>query len=403
MEYILSSDQHRFENNCLRYTFQKPIRFQNQYISLTSMIFNNYFEKISDRFKLTIKNKTQSHTIKFKNGSYYTSDISKIIEELVYIDGIESNYLRNEIDYSTFDQEEFVNVKICKYCNSEFNHPYNNRYIILYEICDKEKLKYILENNDFNEEVNTLARNYYDSLDNDGCKRIVYKQIDDKNRYYADSSCLTYLKKEIRNSIMPKNIKDIDMVNAHPVILNFLCKKNNVDCNILKNYIENRELILSSFGEDRKIVKQLFLSILTGGFKDIYSDNKQTNNYLKLFEQEVIRIQNYFYNNDKRYLDIDYNYKGKNLSRIILDIENQILQNMINYFTGKNVNILILEYDGLKIYTDKHSKHFSINELELNIYKNIGINIKLFFKNIEDSFSEFGIRCNTDNIKIKTL
>ena len=47
---------------------------------------------------------------------------------------------------------------------------------ILYEICDKEKLKYFLENNDFNEEVNNLARNYYDSLDNDGCKRIVYKQ-----------------------------------------------------------------------------------------------------------------------------------------------------------------------------------------------------------------------------------
>ena len=140
---------------------------------------------------------------------------------------------------------------------------------------------------------------------------------------------------------------------AHPVILNYLCKKNNVDCNILKNYIENRELILSSFSEDRKSVKELFLSILNGGFKDIYSDNKQTNNYLKLFENEIIRIQNYFYTNDKRYLDIDYNYKGKNLSRIILDIENQILQIMINYFTSKNVNILTLEYDGLKIYTDK--------------------------------------------------
>ena len=69
---------------------------------------------------------------------------------------------------------------------------------------------------------------------------------------------------------------------------------------------------------------------------------------------------------------------------------------MINYFTSKNINILTLEYDGLKIYTDKCSKHFSI---ELNIDKNIGINIKLAFRNIEDNFPEFGIRCNTDNIK----
>ena len=202
---------------------------------------------------------------------------------------------------------------------------------------------------------------------------------------------------------MPKNIKDIDMINCHPVILNYLCKKNNIECNILKNYIDNRELILSSFGEDRKIVKELFLSILNGGFKDIYSDEKQTNNYLKLFENEIIRIQNYFCINDKRYSDIDYNYKGKNLSRIILDIENQILQIMINYFISKNVNILTLEYDGLKIYTDRHSKHFSINELELNIYEKIGINVKLAFKNIEDKLLEFGIRVSTDNTKHKNI
>ena len=81
MEYILTSDQHKFKNNYLRYTFQKPIRFQNQHISLTSMIFYNYFENISDKFKLIIKNKTQSHTINFINGSYYASDISNIIDD----------------------------------------------------------------------------------------------------------------------------------------------------------------------------------------------------------------------------------------------------------------------------------------------------------------------------------
>ena len=53
---------------------------------------------------------------------------------------------------------------------------------------------------------------------------------------------------------MPKNIKNIDMINCHPVILRYLCK-NGIDCNILKNYIENRELILSSFGEDEKLLK----------------------------------------------------------------------------------------------------------------------------------------------------
>ena len=58
------------------------------------------------------------------------------------------------------------------------------------------------------------------------------------------------------------------------------------------------------------------------------------------------------------------NYLGKNLSRIILDIENQILQIMINHFVLKRVNIFTLEYDGLKIYSDSKTKHFSINDLE---------------------------------------
>ena len=81
MEYILTINQHGIKNNCLRYTFQKPIRFQNQYISLKNMIFYNYFENILDKFKLTIKNKAQSYIINFTNGSFYASDISKIIDD----------------------------------------------------------------------------------------------------------------------------------------------------------------------------------------------------------------------------------------------------------------------------------------------------------------------------------
>ena len=146
----------------------------------------------------------------------------------------------------------------------------------------KKKLLYILENNDFTQEVNNLARNYYESLDDFGRKRIGFKQkARHKGRYYGVGSCLSYLKKEIRNSIMPKNIKDVHMINAHPVILLNLCKKNDINCNILKNYVENRDLILDSFGDNRKSVKEMFLTILNGGFKNIYSDDNRINNYLK--------------------------------------------------------------------------------------------------------------------------
>ena len=356
---------------------------------------------ISRGYLLECKNEKYSKKIQiFYNLEEYTKSL---YNELKYIEEIEENYLQNPIDYSNFDQNLFDNTLKCKYCDCEFNHSYNDRCIILNEIVDKEKLLYILNNNNFDQEVNNLAKNYYDSLDNFGRKRVVYKQkYNCKNRYYGVGSCLSYLKKEIRNSIMPKNVKDIDMVNSHPVILLNLCQKNGLYCNVLKNHVENRDLILDSFGDDRKSIKEMFLTILNGGFKDKYSDDNRINNYLKLLEKEIIEIQKYFYTKDKRYFEKGFNYLGKNLSRIILDIENQILQIMINYFVLKRINIFTLEYDGLKIYSDNKSRHFSINDLEKIILEKTGINMKLSFKNIEDSFPEFGIRVLTDNIKMKT-
>ena len=90
--------------------------------------------------------------------------------ELKYIEDIEENYLQNPIDYSNFDQNEFDNTLKCKYCDCEFNHPYNDRCVILNEIVDQEKLKCVLDNNNSDQEVNNLAENYYDSLDNFGRK-----------------------------------------------------------------------------------------------------------------------------------------------------------------------------------------------------------------------------------------
>ena len=76
---------------------------------------------------------------------------------------------------------------------------------------------------------------------------------------------------------------------------------------------------------------------------------------------------------------------------------------MINYFILKRINIFTLEYDGLKIYSDSKSRHFSINDLEKSILEKTGINMELSFKNIEDHFPEFGIRVSTDNIKNENI
>ena len=76
---------------------------------------------------------------------------------------------------------------------------------------------------------------------------------------------------------------------------------------------------------------------------------------------------------------------------------------MINYFVSKRVNIFSLEYDGLKIYSDNKSKHYSINDLEKTILEKTKFNIKLSFKTIEDHFPEFGIRVLTNSIQNENI
>ena len=257
---------------------KKYLKFEN----LKNCIKNNWV--VHSDFECIIDPLTKEHT--FISGCYYleckndkySKDIqcfynleeytNFLYDELEYIENIEQTYLNNPIDYSNFDEKKIS--KECEYCLCEFDNEYNDRIIVLEEIVDKAKLEYIINNNDFNQEVNNLAKNYLESLDDLGRKRVSYKQkTKNKNRYYGIGSCLSYLKKEIRNSIMPKNIKDIDMINCHPVILLNLCQKNKVNCNILKNYVENRDLILNSFGDNRKTIKEMFLSVLNGGFKKI--------------------------------------------------------------------------------------------------------------------------------------
>ena len=62
-------------------------------------------------------------------------------DDLKYIEKIEKECLQNPIDMSCFNQKEFDEVKICRFCKSKFNDCYDDRTIKLQKTCDKEKFK----------------------------------------------------------------------------------------------------------------------------------------------------------------------------------------------------------------------------------------------------------------------
>ena len=83
MEYILNSYDHKVSDNCLRFNFKKPIRFNNQKISLMEIKYYNYFENITNKFNIGIKYKNKLILSTFENGTYNVSDINEIIDDTI--------------------------------------------------------------------------------------------------------------------------------------------------------------------------------------------------------------------------------------------------------------------------------------------------------------------------------
>ena len=78
-EFILNSNEHKINDNTLRFYFKKPIRFTDSNISLTSMIFYNYFPNIDENYKIYVSYNNQTTNINFSKGAYNIDDINDII------------------------------------------------------------------------------------------------------------------------------------------------------------------------------------------------------------------------------------------------------------------------------------------------------------------------------------
>ena len=230
-----------------------------------------------------------------------------MIKELDYIENINENVLNYEIDMSTFKQKEFDNVKICKYCDHDFEKSYNGRKITLTEKVDKYKLKRItddFDNNNINEETQNNLKQYYNSLNKDGEINNIYKQNYNTGRYYSDKFSLQGMFNKVRSSIIHKNCIDVDFKNSIVTIIISLAEKYNLKIPNIVKYSKDRENILKQINSDRMTAKKVIISILNGGFSEKYHDDKTINEFLKNLEKESLFLNQYFYKIDDEKIHI---------------------------------------------------------------------------------------------------
>ena len=83
-ELILNSNEHKVDVDKLRYEFKSPIRFDNNFISITQATFYNFFHNVKQNYEMKVKKDNTYYNISFIDSMLEAQDINKIIyDELI--------------------------------------------------------------------------------------------------------------------------------------------------------------------------------------------------------------------------------------------------------------------------------------------------------------------------------
>lgn len=178
------------------------------------------------------------------------------------------------------------------------------------------------------------------------------------------------LKRELRHTIVNRdNCVDIDMVNAHPCILNQISSLLGAHAPTLDNYIINRRALLEEIIREYKIdyeeAKTIPLIIINGGAR---SSTYSKISWLRELEHEIGKIYDSIMktaigkridlhietvnkkNDDGELIHADgrvINKIGSTINLLLCKIENEILTQCVLFFESKKIAVYTLCFDGL--------------------------------------------------------
>lgn len=185
-----------------------------------------------------------------------------------------------------------------------------------------------------------------------------YASYKHSGRLFAIQKSLQSIQHQIRHTIAKDIYYDVDIVNAHPNLLSFYCKTNNILCPCLDYYIINRDELLNSTASSNSVskdqVKVAVLTVMNGGTIENIGFLPE---WFNLLNDELKTIMNNVANltvNNKLYKKIckttTYNTKGKLLNFRLCEIENDILMSCIEFCTKNNIKVGTPIFDGFMMY-----------------------------------------------------
>ena len=189
----------------------------------------------------------------------------------------------------------------------------------------------------------------------------------------------------IRGLLMRHGVgTDIDMANAHQVILRYICKLHNIQCPELEYYINFRDECLKNF-ESREIGKIVYLTALNkdtpNRAKGLPLAFKKYDVEIKKIQKQLVKIKEYTELVSSVPEDKPYNKLGSAVNRIMCYYENIILQHAIHVINSKGLEIAILMFDGVMIYGDYYKNKELLEDITRYVEKQMnGLNMKWTYK-----------------------
>ena len=212
---------------------------------------------------------------------------------------------------------------------------------------------------------------------------VSYNQIGNTGRFFVKgSSGLQSIQREIRNSICGEFYTDIDIKNAHPVILEALCHKHDIDCKRLSEYCQDRDKIIKDIVdkndglETRETVKQAILSIINNS-NAAYKSIENKTKFLRKFKREIADIHDDILEIYPEYVSKAHeksdnkNIKGSAINHLMCEYENKILMCAHDYFESKSVDMsnAVLCFDGIMVKSkDTEMLNGLLDELNAVVY-----------------------------------
>lgn len=199
-------------------------------------------------------------------------------------------------------------------------------------------------------------------------------------RLYCGNS-IQGLPKDLRGLLLQGISTDIDMKNAHPVILKYICQLNGIACPNLSWYVDHRDEVLTNFGSDGKTA---FLKAVN----DDKLNKKISDPFFKDFDKECKRIQKevtslecYKHIADSVPSVRTYNWLGSAINRILCVFENKILQKVISVCNSNQVEICALMFDGLMMYGNHYENEELLNSIMVSVNEEFtGLNMVFCYK-----------------------